>query len=138
MIDTKTRIQFLRYAIVGLVSNLLLYLGYLLLTTWGMGYKSAMTLTYALGVAQTFLFNRSWAFRHQGVFHSTFVRYVASYAFGYALNFAVLWLAVDKLGQPHQIVQGVMIFVLAVLLFILQKYWVFSEITRHKFASQKS
>ena len=136
MIDTKTRTQFLRYAIVGLGSNLLLYLCYLLLTTWGMEYKSAMTLVYALGVTQTFLFNRSWSFRHQGALHGAFVRYVASYAFGYVLNFTILWFAVERLGQPHQIVQGVMILTLAVLLFLLQKYWVFPESARHQLASQ--
>ena len=136
MIDTKSRTQFLRYAIVGLGSNLLLYLAYLLLTTLGMGYKSAMTLLYAMGVAQTFLFNSSWSFRHQGALHGAFVRYIASYAFGYILNFTILWLAVDRLGQPHQIVQGVMVLTLAVLLFLLQKYWVFPEREQPTMVSQ--
>jgi len=132
MIDTNTRTQFLRYAIVGLGSNLLLYLGYLLLTTWGIGYKTAMTLMYVIGVMQTFLFNRSWSFRHQGGLHGAFVRYVATYVFGYILNFSILWFAVDRLGQPHEIVQGVMILALAILLFLLQKFWVFSESARHE------
>lgn len=125
MIDARTRGQFLRYATVGLASNLVLYLAYLGLTMMGMGPKTAMSLLYVLGVAQTFLFNRTWSFRHEGGLHGAFARYVSSYAIGYVLNFAVLWLAVDRLGMPHQIVQGVMILSLAVLLFLLQKFWVF-------------
>ena len=127
MIDTRTRGQFLRYALVGLGSNLILYLAYLLLTSFGLGHKSAMTILYVIGVAQTFLFNRTWSFRHQGGLHGSFARYVAAYAFGYLLNLAVLWIAVDRMGLPHQIVQGIMILTLAVMLFLLQKFWVFPE-----------
>lgn len=127
MLNAQTRKQFVRYSLVGLGSNLVLYLAYLLLTYLGMGPKSAMTLLYVLGVAQTFLFNRKWSFGHEGGLHSAFARYVASYALGYVLNLAVLWIAVDRMGLPHQIVQGVMILTLAVMLFVLQKFWVFPE-----------
>lgn len=131
MIDEKTRGQFARYAFVGLASNLVLYLAYLGLTMLGLGPKTAMSVLYVLGVAQTFLFNRSWSFGHEGGLHSAFARYAASYAFGYLLNLAVLWIAVDRMGMPHQIVQGVMILTLAVMLFLLQKFWVFQEPKRH-------
>ncbi|HHH39412.1 MAG TPA: GtrA family protein [Sedimenticola sp.] len=119
--------QFLRYAVVGLGSNLLLYLAYLLLTGLGMGPKTAMTLLYALGVAQTFIFNRKWSFGHKGRARTAFLRYLASYAIGYLLNWVVLWVCVDRLGLPHQPVQGAMILLLALFLFALQKFWVFRE-----------
>lgn len=125
MIDARMLGQFLRYAVVGLASNLVLYLAYLGLTIFGMGPKTAMSLLYTLGVAQTFLFNRTWSFGHDGALHGAFARYVASYSFGYLLNLAVLWVAVDNMGLPHQIVQGIMILSLAILLFLLQKFWVF-------------
>lgn len=131
MIDAKTRGQFARYAFVGLASNLVLYLAYLGLTLLGLGPKTAMSVLYVLGVAQTFLFNRSWSFGHEGGLHGAFARYVASYAFGYLLNLIVLWIAVDRMGLPHQIVQGVMILTLAVMLFLLQKLWVFQEPKRN-------
>lgn len=127
MSDRKTQGQFARYAAVGLASNLVLYLAYLALTALGLGPKVAMSILYALGVAQTFAFNRTWSFGHEGGLHRAFTRYVASYAFAYGLNLGVLWLAVDREGLPHEIVQGVMILTLAVLLFLLQKFWVFPE-----------
>lgn len=123
----KWHIQFSRYALVGIASNSVGYLLYLLLTYAGMGHKTAMSLLYVVGVMQTFIFNRNWSFGHQGGLHGAFARYVASYALGYLLNLSVLWLAVDRLGLPHQIVQGVMVIVVAITIFLLQKFWVFSD-----------
>lgn len=121
----KWHIQFSRYAVVGLASNAVGYLLYLLLTNAGMGHKSAMSLLYAVGVAQTFYFNQSWSFGHNGVVSSAFLRYLTAYAFGYVFNLSALLLMVDSWGWPHRWVQGVMIFVLAGMLFLLQRYWVF-------------
>lgn len=123
---TTLSAQFMRYAIVGLASNFVLYMLYLALTALGVGYKSAMTLLYAVGVAQTFIFNKKWSFRHGGNAAGAFTRYAASYAAGYALNLFALWLFVDRMGVPHQIVQGIMIVTLAVFLFLAQKFWVFA------------
>ena len=63
------RREFIRYAIVGVVSNALLFVLYLSLTVAGVGHKLAATLVYAVGVAQTFVFNRSWSFRDEGAAH---------------------------------------------------------------------
>ncbi len=59
-------VQFIRYAVVGLISNVSLYLVYLALTSAGMGHKIAMTLLYVVGVSLTFLLNRNWSFRQNG------------------------------------------------------------------------
>ncbi len=122
----KWHIQLSRYAVVGLASNAVGYLLYLLLTYVGMGHKSAMSLLYAVGVAQTFYFNRTWSFRHQGRLHGAFARYVLAYALGYLLNLGLLWLAVDRLHLPHQGVQAGAIVLVAVCLFLMHKYWVFA------------
>ena len=50
--------QFVRYAIVGFCSNAVLYFIYLVVTSFGIGYKTVMILLYATGILQTFLFNR--------------------------------------------------------------------------------
>ena len=118
--------QLTRYVIVGLVSNAVLYVFYLGLTAAGMGHKLAMTLLYALGVVQTFVFNRRWTFRFRGAVPGAAVRYLAAYAAGYAANFLSLYVFVDRLGVPHQAVQGASILAVAVLIFAMQKYWVFA------------
>jgi putative flippase GtrA len=120
-------LQFTRYSFVGLTTNLVLYLMYLFLTSVGMGYKSAMSLLYVLGVLTTFVFNRNWSFRDDGGISITLFRYLAVYLSGYVINFLVLFWLVDVRGLPHQWVQGVMIFSLAIYLFLLQKFWVFRD-----------
>lgn len=122
----KWHVQLSRYAMVGLASNAIGYLLYLLFTDTGMGHKTAMSLLYAGGVAQTFYFNRSWSFAHRGIALRAFTRYVIAYALGYLFNLALLWIAVDQLQLPHQGVQAVAVVVVAASLFFMQKYWVFA------------
>lgn len=117
--------QVVRYAVVGLASNALLYLAYLALTSAGVEPKLAMSLLYALGVIQTFYFNKTWSFRHGGTHGPAFIRYCISYGLGYLFNLVALYVLADRLGHPHQIVQGALIICTAVLLFLLQKLWVF-------------
>jgi putative flippase GtrA len=123
--DTVIRRQFFRYAIIGLVSNLALYLAYLFLTESGMGHKTAMSLLYATGTSLTFIFNRNWTFGHDGHLTNAFAGYVTIYAIGYLFNLIALYLLVDRMGFNHQWVQGGLIFVVAILLFTMQKFVVF-------------
>lgn len=91
-----------------------------------MGHKTSMTLLYVVGVLQTFLFNKRWTFSHDGAHRGPFIRYLLAYLFGYLFNLAVLLVLVDWMRWPHQFVQGVVIIILAAMLFLLQKYWVFA------------
>jgi len=118
-------LQTIRFGIVGLISNATLYLLYLLVTTGGVGYKTAMTLLFVIGALQTFTLNRRWTFGHQGLLLSTFVKYICIYILAYLLNLTALLVFVDNLDFPHQIVQGVMVFTIALVLFLLQRFWVF-------------
>jgi putative flippase GtrA len=118
------RIQGSRFVIVGLASNLVLYLLYLLMTWLGLGYKIAMTLVYVTGTIQTFVLNSRWTFERMGT-RASMVKYAVAYGACYLINMLALIVLVDGIGLPHQIVQGVMILVIAVFMFLLQKFWVF-------------
>lgn len=119
--------QFGRFATVGLVSNAVLYVGYLVLTSVGMEPKVAMSVLFVTGVLQTFFFNKKWSFRHSGSQTATFVRYASAYASAYVLNLALLLVLVDAWKWPHEVVQAAAILTLAAYLFVVQKFWVFSE-----------
>lgn len=122
---TGWRLQGLRFVMVGLASNLMLYILYLLLTTLGIGPKLAMSLLFAVGTFQTFFFNKRWTFAHEGRLQTSFFKYVAVYGGAYLLNLTALMVFVDHFSLPHQVIQGVMILALALMLFLLQRYWVF-------------
>ena len=123
----ETHRQLVRYALVGLASNAVIYVCYLGLTWGGMGHKTAMSLLYAVGVLQTFMFNRSWTFRHRGDASKSFRRYAATYILGYVLNLAGLLVQVDRFDLPHKPVQGMLILVIAIMIFLLQRFWIFAD-----------
>jgi putative flippase GtrA len=124
--ESAFRRQFVRFAIVGVVSNALLYAAYLMLTLFlGLEHKLSMTLVYVVGVILSFVANRSWSFDHRGMAHTAFVRYAVANVIGYLLNLAILVLAVDRLNLPHEGVQAVAIVLVALCTFLLHRYWVF-------------
>lgn len=122
---TPVQRQLMRYVIVGLASNLACYLVYLALVSLALNPKLAMSITYGVGVLQTFVFNKRWTFQHGAAQDSAFYRYCSAYGAGYLLNLAVLYVLVDCYGVAHQLVQATMIVVLAIMLFLAQKFWVF-------------
>jgi putative flippase GtrA len=74
--------SFLLFIIVGILSNSVLYLLYLIATGLGGEPKIVMTALYGIGVLQTFPFNKRWAFRDWGPERAALVRYCIAYASG--------------------------------------------------------
>jgi putative flippase GtrA len=119
------RAQFIRYVLVGLGLNAALYGTYLLLTWRIMGSEAAMTVTVGAGTLLGFLASRRLTFRHRGDRFAALRRFLVCYAILYFIDFVSLWVFARQMGIPHQIVQGCMVVVVALLGFVMQKYWVF-------------
>ena len=118
--------QFFTYALIGVLTNVLGYAIYLILTyLWGAP-KLTMTALYCVGASIGFLANRRFTFRHDGGIGVTGVRYLLAQCAGYLLNLVLLLLFVDWFGYPHQIVQAIAIVVVAILLFVLLRFFVFA------------
>ncbi len=120
--------EMLRFAVVGLVSNGVLYVLYLVARSLGVEHNLAMTIAFLVGVAQTFVANRSWSFRSRARAAPAFGRYLIVYLMAYLLNLAASILFVDRFGYPDRVVQAIMVVVIAVLLFVGQKLWVFRPV----------
>lgn len=120
----------IRFITIGILSNVILFSLYLLSTSSGIGHKTAMTLLYAVGIAQSFFLNKRWTFSDCAPSRHAFVRYCTIYLLGYLLNYAILALFVDKLHCPHQYVQGLAIILVASVLFFLQIMWVFPDMEK--------
>jgi putative flippase GtrA len=119
--------QLIRYGLVGAASNAAIYFLYLLITYFGVEPKTAMTVVYIIGGFIGFIGNRKWTFSHRGGASGAAFRYVLAHLFGYSLNFLILFTFVDRLGYAHQWVQAAAIVIVAGFLFIIFKYFVFSE-----------
>jgi putative flippase GtrA len=120
--------QFFRYGLVGIVSNLIAYLIYLLITYYGVSPKIAMSILYITGATVGFWGNRRWTFAHNGSFFHTGIKYIISHSLGYLLNLSILVVFVDLLGYAHQFVQAVAILIVAGFLFTAFKLFVFRKI----------
>ncbi len=128
MKNRRSAIQLFRYGLVGLASNLVGYLVYLLLTHFGATPKITMSILYVVGATIGFWGNRKLTFAHTGNLMGAGVRYVIAHCFGYLINLSILMLMVDKLGYPHQWVQAAAIFVVAGFLFLVFKFFVFAHV----------
>lgn len=117
--------QFFRYAFVGVLTNSAGYAVYLVMTSFGVGPKTAMGTLYCVGAGLGFLGNRQWSFKHKGRVSSSLPMYILSHVIGYCINFLILFCFVDKLGYPHELVQGLAILVVAAFLFLMFKFFVF-------------
>lgn len=118
--------QFLSYALIGALTNLIGYALYLFLTyLWGAP-KLTMTILYSVGALVGFLANRRFTFRHEGHIGVAGTRYLLVQLSGYILNLLLLVMFVDLLGFSHQIVQAIAIIMVAVFLFALSRIFVFA------------
>lgn len=119
------RLQSLRFSIIGLVSNVVLYLLYLLLVNVGIDPKLVVSILYILGLSCTFVLNKRWSFSHRGDWGKTGVRYVSFYGGLYFTNILILMLFVDFLEFPHAFIQAIVVIVFIPIVFLVQRYWVF-------------
>jgi putative flippase GtrA len=119
--------QFLRYSLVGAVSNAVGYSAYLLVTSIGLGPVQGMTLVYACACVASFVGNKKWTFGDKTRIRKIFARYVAIQIAGYLTNLLLLLVLHKQFGLSHQWVQLFAFAVVAAELFFLSKYYVFRE-----------
>lgn len=117
--------QVIRYGFVGVLNNLLGYLIYLLITFFGVDPKLAITILYPVGAVTAYFGHLKYSFSYRGTYASTMLRYALAHLVGYGVNFAMLFVLSDELKLPHQAVQASAIFVVAGILFLMFKYFVF-------------
>lgn len=117
--------QVVRYGVVGLLNNLLGYLIYLLVTWLWLDPKVAVTLMYPIGAVTAYFGHAKYSFAYSGSTSNGIFRYAMAHTVGYGVNISMLYLFSDLLMYPHQLVQAVAIVVVAGILYLLFRYFVF-------------
>ncbi len=135
--NTRTVSQLVRYGFIGATTNLLGYLIYLVLTWRWLDPKATVTLIYPIGVLLGYYGHARYTFQATTSGGKTIRRYLIAYGVGYTLNLAMLALFSDFFGYPHQFVQAVAIFVVAGVLFLLLRYFVFRRVSMVDIQSTK-
>lgn len=119
--------QVIRYGVVGVLNNLLGYLIYLLITLFGVDPKIVVTILYPVGAVTAYFGHSKYSFTYQGKNTHALLRYCIAHLVGYGVNLLMLFILSDKLKFPHQAVQALAIFVVAGILFLMFKYFVFPK-----------
>ena len=123
--NRQSMTQFLRFVVVGVISNSIGYALYLASTFVGVPPKLAMTVLYLIGALASYIGNRRLTFNSTDTIWSSGIRYVAAHSVGYAINFMILTVFSEQYGYPHQYVQIFAMGVVAVYLFVTLKFFVF-------------
>jgi putative flippase GtrA len=117
--------QLARYGVVGVLNNLLGYMIYLVLTWLWLDPKLAVTLLYPIGALTGYFGHARYAFGYGGRTSRGILRYAIAHLIGYGANIGMIHLFSDRMGYPHQLIQGLAIFVVSGILFLLFRYFVF-------------
>jgi putative flippase GtrA len=125
--DRTALFQLVRYGLVGALTNLAMYLLYLLITYFGVEPKQVMTGLYLLGALIGFVGHRNWTFTHEGALLGSGARYAIAHACGYLINYLLLAVFSDHFGYPHQWVQASAILIVALFLFVSFRLFVFPK-----------
>lgn len=117
--------QVARYGVVGVLNNLLGYLIYLLVTWLWLDPKMVVTLMYPIGAVTAYFGHAKYSFAYSGRTSHGVIRYAIAHIIGYGANIAMLYVFSDRLMYPHQLVQAAAIVVVAGILYLLLRYFVF-------------
>lgn len=119
--------QMVRYGVVGILNNALGYMIYLVVTWLWLDPKIALTLLYPIGATTAYFGHAKYSFNYSGHTPYSIFRYMLAHMTGYGVNLAMLFFLVDQLGYPHQLVQAASIVVVAGVLYILFRCFVFAQ-----------
>jgi putative flippase GtrA len=121
-----TGAQWLRFAAVGATNTLLSWCAYALLYRIGLHYLLASALAFALGVANSYIWNRRWTFRSRGRWAPEALRFAVVQCVGLGVDVGLLYGLVDGVGVHHLIAQALVFPAASAVTFVLSRQWAFA------------
>jgi putative flippase GtrA len=118
--------QFLKYLAVGGLSNGLAYGIYVAMNWLGVGPLISMTAVYVVASGMSFTANKVWTFKSDAHLGNSLAKYIAVQIIGYITNLVLLTVLHYGFGMPHYLAQLVGITIVAIELFVLSRYYVFT------------
>jgi putative flippase GtrA len=119
--------RFIRFVLVGLISNGCLLGLFFALTTADVRPVWASMLVYLLGVGATYAFHRFWSFRSSALHRIAAPRYVITHVIGASLQSALLFIGHDGLKFHPLMVQAAAMAVVAGFVFISLEFFTFAS-----------
>jgi len=122
-------IQFIKFAIVGLLNTFITLLTfYLLFEIFHVQYLFASITGYIFGIINSYFGNKLWTFRVTKVpVHTELGKFIAVSLFGLFLNTLFIWGFVEFFGIKPVTAQILTIGIVVIVTFSANKYWVFKS-----------
>lgn len=119
--------HFFLYARNGVILNLFGYIIYILMTSLGCDPFLTITITYPIGIMLSFYFHNRYTFNSikKNKRLTSIFKYLFVYLLGYLINILILFVFHKKLLFPHEAVQVFSIIVISLVLFSLNRKYVF-------------
>ena len=118
--------QLARFILVGVISNGVAFVAYLLLALV-IQPVLAMTFLYGVGFIVSFIGNRSFTFNHTSALVPTVLRFTIMHIVLYTLRYCMFNYFVIYLYLPHQLVQAFATIFMAILSYTASRRLVFRE-----------
>lgn len=120
--------QFVSFNIIGLINTLLTTLLFFVLIYLEGNYIISLFIVYVLGILFSFYMNKNFTFKYYS--SNTlivFIRMCSSYIFIFLLNASLLHFFIERISINKYLSQILAMFLLIIISFILQKFFVFKE-----------
>lgn len=122
--------QFCKFAVVGLINNLVFYMAYTFLILLNADYLIANTVAFVISIVNSYYWNSKYVFARTDVgigekiysFVKTFLCYSIT---GLGVNSILLVLWIDKLGIHEMVAPIINLIITIPLNYILNKFWAF-------------
>lgn len=114
-----------RYLVSGLGNTLVGLSIIYLAKAIGVGDVAANATGYSIGIALSFLLNRTWTFRHQGPILGAALRFVTVLAAAYAANLVIVLTAISWLGINSYLSQALGVPVYTTLSYLGSRWYAF-------------
>jgi putative flippase GtrA len=125
LIAITSKVEFLRYILVGSILNAAGYLAYLALIYIGLGYKLSATIVYFISIILGYMINRRYVFNSNKPIGQSILIYLAMILSGYILNISGLIFLVDNLTLSAQVAPLVMLILITFYFFVFNKIFVY-------------
>ncbi|PFK42202.1 sugar translocase [Bacillus cereus] len=119
--------KFLKFGLVGIFNTLITIISYIILVKLGMNYLIANIISYLIGVANSYYWNKNWVFRSNSKNLSVFLKFLTVNLIVLAFNTVSLFILVDKLLYNEFIAQIFAIGIGMMINFSLNKIWTFNQ-----------
>jgi putative flippase GtrA len=121
-------LQFTRFVVVGVLNTAAgLTVIFAAKALLGLGDLAANAAGYSVGLAASFLLNRSWTFRDRGRISPALLRFLAAFGLAYLANLAAVFALRDLVQVDSYLAQAAGVVPYTVLFFLASRAFVFLD-----------